>query len=1507
MSKRLKKSVEKGLSLFLSAVLILLLVPISPRAYANDEGSTDYSDYVIAADSDDEYAYGIPLSLIYNNHGDGSDTQSGNPWISVNLDIDGLPVTDLNADENQTEREAAYSNIQDSLLNAAKEVFESYSTDDLKGIFNADPDFKGNVLSSNSTLNAIEDFINNPNNDNTDSNEGSGEDQSEGSSSSAESSESTATEGEGESNTGSDSTTDTEGNSGSEDSAETVDSVDARALASELIENNYIEIEISGISAYSFEDEDSGNNSDIENASIGELSRVVWDIANKTVTNISTSESLLDVDYEENTLNEKGELKLRALGSGDETLTVEYEYNNSVTDFEYVVENVGTYTYTIKIKDDLTDDQKNYLEECGIDLGATIDVDDAQSIGNYIFSYEGEYKGEIIEPAVSEDNSDDSENAGSEYEAVKKSQEIEITISDLFTKTSISSTIEDTLKTWESTNIDVEALLEVEAAELEGAIYTDKAQWALEILDEMSVEETSYVYTEAESNGDYKATYSEGSLTITGRQSTNDEEVEVVVKWKLPDYSDGSSNSDSSEDGEEATESYFICTFTIKVESTDVFSDWNLGDTNYDNAFRLENDTKEVLLQAVNAYLWDQLPEVEKNEISQVDFFTAVDLDGEYSTDGSSSSSVSANFTYGTNIEGTVWGYYSNQIKSDDIDVSINSMESVDWVEGDYPGTLTVKAANSNNEVKEANTENYAGIWFNSDDENPYVEFDSTVEELDDGSSPYKFTVGNQNQNVAYIIEDPDGGFALGDFDQRQEVNTANGINKETVYIRTPDGIIRAISGVTYQIDTVAPTLQSWDVEELDNSGTTWLDKLLSGTIFFSKDTVTFKAYVVDEYPSTETSTSTNEAKVSGLDSVGISYTNKLTGNNASKEYTSADGDDGWYSLEIKGDAEVDTSSIIVSATDVAGNSVSNTADNYDAIPSDIVRLVADSEAPVISVSYDNHTFYNGSYLKSNRTLTVTISDTFYSYLRQYRGDQTVFTITRDGGNAVSIPLSSFTDNGTSGTYTYYFGQDGDWTVSNIVVNDLVGRTVSYQMTGTNGAFTIDKTIPTLDVSFDNNDVANGMYYKAVRTATLVVVETNFNAGLINVTTNGSFSGWTSNGNVHTATVSFSTDGIYTLEVSGEDLATNQLNSYSSGEFVIDLTMPIVEITGVTDAAYGPGEAVLPAVLVSDTNIDSSSTTIGNAGMPEKISALDSTSNPYNASISSTDTEIIVTYADPEEIRANDGIYTLTVNAYDLAGNTTTQTVTWSVNRFGSTFYVAAGNQMLDTWSQTAVDLTVVEVNPSGISDYSIYLSKDNVTEQINDSQMSVESNQRNENWYSNTYSFPSSLYSEDGSYSITIVSTDNASNTAENTETDRTQTDSGTRTRGTLSFAIDATPPTVTVLNPAEPDEGVLRVKVEDNGVIDRVVYQSADSDDVLDAVQSEDDSTVYLLDVEDTYDIVVTASDLAQNSTQVDDSSMAEVGFIALLIILPIILIAIVAYLIYRNRKKQQANSSY
>ena len=72
---------------------------------------------------------------------------------------------------------------------------------------------------------------------------------------------------------------------------------------------------------------------------------------------------------------------------------------------------------------------------------------------------------------------------------------------------------------------------------------------------------------------------------------------------------------------------------------------------------------------------------------------------------------------------------------------------------------------------------------------------------------------------------------------------------------------------------------------------------------------------------------------------------------------------------------------------------------------------------------------------------------------------------------------------------------DADWSLS-ASMTDPTGREGRVDR---DDFIVADTTAPTVLVQFDNNEVANGMYFKAPRTATVTVMDRNFDPALAQV------------------------------------------------------------------------------------------------------------------------------------------------------------------------------------------------------------------------------------------------------------------------------------------------------------------------------------------------------------------------------------------------------------------------
>ena len=270
---------------------------------------------------------------------------------------------------------------------------------------------------------------------------------------------------------------------------------------------------------------------------------------------------------------------------------------------------------------------------------------------------------------------------------------------------------------------------------------------------------------------------------------------------------------------------------------------------------------------------------------------------------------------------------------------------------------------------------------------------------------------------------------------------------------------------------------------------------------------------------------------------------------------------------------------IWVKAVDYAGNVSEKTKD----IKIDITR-------PTISVTYDNNSPLNGDYFNQTRTATVVVTE------RNFDPSAVRFTITNTDGTQPSI--SGWSSSGGAGvsdsaTHTCYvtFAADGDYTFT-LNTTDLAGNASQYTKTD---EFTIDKTEPTIEVAYDNNNAATPGYFNKSRTATVTVHEHNFNAAEVEAAITASLQGsgvaapglggWSNSGDVHSASVTFSADADYTFDVDYTDLAGNAAADYTQDQFTIDQTAPEIEIFDIEDKSAN-NNVVAPGVNYSDVNYE---------------------------------------------------------------------------------------------------------------------------------------------------------------------------------------------------------------------------------------------------------------------------------------------------------------------------------
>ena len=466
---------------------------------------------------------------------------------------------------------------------------------------------------------------------------------------------------------------------------------------------------------------------------------------------------------------------------------------------------------------------------------------------------------------------------------------------------------------------------------------------------------------------------------------------------------------------------------------------------------------------------------------------------------------------------------------------------------------------------------------------------------------------------------------------------------------------------------------------------------------------------------------------------------------------------------------------IAVTATDHAGNTVTTTKE-----------LKIDVTKPEIEISFDTDAAQNERYYNTNRVARIDIKEL------NFDPNQVTFRIYKDGVEDPSLTpaASSWSTNENSITHTAYitFAEDGDYSFE-VECTDLAGNDSEIAKTDT---FTIDKTKPVVEVSYDNNQAWKENYYNQARTATISITEHNFDEKdfQASITPQASVGGWTHNGDVHKITIHFNQDEHYTYSVNYTDLAGNTIDTFTPEEFYIDSNAPTIEINGVADHSANAGD-VNPTVTVADNNYDVEGV---------KITLQNSKGQQIELKRSQTGSESGYTYALTNVNEQPDEIYTLAVVATDKAGNESDLSYRFALNRHGSVYDLSQISSLVDRAYiryEDLEDLHIQEINVSEVNDFEVYVTRNGEMVQSKQQKGRPSSNDKNavyvgtqvngsdEIGYEYDYTLYRESFQQEGIYNIMFYSKDAAGNEVNNTLTEK---------KADLTFIIDNTAPTVVI-----------------------------------------------------------------------------------------------------------------
>lgn len=619
----------------------------------------------------------------------------------------------------------------------------------------------------------------------------------------------------------------------------------------------------------------------------------------------------------------------------------------------------------------------------------------------------------------------------------------------------------------------------------------------------------------------------------------------------------------------------------------------------------------------------------------------------------------------------------------------------------------------------------------------------------------------------------------------------------------------------------------------------------------------------------------------SGVKSVSYTIKDRNGENTVTVGDMSVDKSDGNINTELSKTIKVGNNEndikLTVTIEDNAGNKSSKD-----------VTFSIDKTAPTIEVTFDNNNrnrnYSDSEYYKADRTATVTITE------RNFNEADVKATIA--GLSSGNPTISSFTTvAGSTPDQTKHvakitFSKDADYTMS-IDFTDMAGNRASQYKSN---KFTIDKTKPVISEIKLSPSPSNSKYFNEDVTVSVTVNEHNFDSSLVKFTSiKGTLpkipkSDWKDDGDKHTVSFKLKAEDIYSFRVGMTDKAVNAAADKTQSEIVLDKTKPSVEISGIKDKkayGYNDKDKVAPVFTFSDTNIDPENVSYKIYKIGQDGSKTDVTSKFDNTKSNVKNGAMTVSFNEFKSTSDVDGLYTIEVSSKDLAGNESSDTKVFSVNRYGSSFVIDDSmKDLIHSYISKGEDVKVKIINVNKISDenttVTVTYNGTNITLKAGTDYTFSTISESDDGWCEYEVTINKSVFEKDGSYSVKVTAVDEANNTSTNTDDAHVSSDEAPK----IDFYVDTTKPEVTITG-AEKDAVYKEVTKQITVTVEDANIDADNLADVLDIqvngeavtnYEAEDDAgtvTAKFIVKGDKITIKASAVDKAGNKSDVEELS--------------------------------------
>lgn len=556
---------------------------------------------------------------------------------------------------------------------------------------------------------------------------------------------------------------------------------------------------------------------------------------------------------------------------------------------------------------------------------------------------------------------------------------------------------------------------------------------------------------------------------------------------------------------------------------------------------------------------------------------------------------------------------------------------------------------------------------------------------------------------------------------------------------------------------------------------------------------------------------------------------------------------------------------------------------------------------------------------------------------------------TKNGVSTVNVGMGDVTVsiNAASSTATYTFTIPSSVLVSanqfngtvNFTVTDRSGNVTSYSGTE---ELVVDNIAPNATITFtkpvsSDNDTD---YYSTAFDATIEINEANFDASNvhISVTKDGvPYNSFTytfedESVDVHTAVIHFTEAGEYVITVSYTDQSKNEMEgdklvssgTYTSRKLVIDLTDPeilIEDMKGNEDpdkVAYDD-EKITFTVTFEDEHLLSDGLEVELSSFRDQKNTdetkLDLSGYDYASEEKYVGSPVTVTAGETYTIDIsnleNDAVYFLNASVKDQAGRTASESIMFSVNRDGSTYYISdATAELCNSYTNHTSAVEIHEINVEELEKKDVSVIRDASSATLEEgSEFDVDNTTgEDEHWNDYTYNVYDSNFESEGVYTVQTSST-----------TEKTQKESSSSNSGLeIKFVMDTTEPEAYINGIANNEKYDSREQPVTINISDNVRLASAEvyvdgvvvASDNFDGTSGTIETTIPEKNADQT--VYVVAYDQAGNNYTTEDVTVrvtSNVFFLYLeywiigLILLILLLAVIIGVIVSRNKKKHTA----